>query len=65
MFQSQRLCLSYEKVLEFALLIHLSSKEVFTSPAVLLEQTCYGRQLILGHSWVRAWLVFGRGNPWR
>lgn len=47
-----------KKLLELELLM-------FTSPAVLLEQTCNGRQVILGYSWVRGWLVFGRGNPWR
>lgn len=40
-------------------------EEEFTSPAVLLEQSCKGRQVILGYSWVRRWLVFGRGMPWR
>lgn len=58
MFQSQRPCSSCEKALELELLM-------FTSPAVLLEQTCNGRQVILGYLWVRGWLVFGGGNPWR
>lgn len=65
MFQSQRSCLSYKKILEFELLMSEIQEEVFPSPAVVLEQICNGRQVILGYSWVRRWLDFGSGNPWR
>lgn len=45
---------------KFWSLIPEIQEEVFTSPAVLLEQICKGGKVILER--VRRWLVFGRGT---